>query len=275
METNGLLIDDDMARFLKEKRLGSISISLDGADAATHDSLRGVAGAFERAKAGIRALAAAGFKPQAICTLHRANADQMEAVIALAVSLGCGSVKFNHIQSVGRGVRMKTEAGLDGDEVLRLYRTMERDIAPSSAIPLFFDIPMAFRSPRALLRGSLGLCGILGILGVLSAGELSLCGIGVTVPELIYGELGERELRDVWCNADGLVQLRRTVPRHLGGICGRCIHRDLCMGECAAQVYLDERILGSAFPFCADAERRGVFPRSRLRVANSEEQYDG
>ena len=269
IETNGTLVDEDLARFLKEKGVRFISVSLDGADATTHEALRGVVGSFDHAVAGIRALATAGLKPQAICTLHRGNASQMAEVIALARSLGCGSVKFNHVQSIGRGERMRTDAGLDVEEILALYKIMERDMAPGCPIPLFFDVPFAFHPIRALLKGDLSRCGILGILGVLSGGELSLCGVGVNVPELVYGHLDIDDLADIWCCAPGLVELRRLVPRHLEGICGRCVHRDFCMAECVAQVFFKEGRLNGSFPFCKTLYHRGAFPKSRLRVETS------
>ena len=266
IETNGTLVDENLARFLKEKGIGFISVSLDGSDAATHEALRGVPGSFERALAGIGALVAAGFKPQAICTLHRGNASQMAGVISLACSLGCGSVKFNLVQDMGRGTRMKAEAGLDVEEILALYQILERDLAPERPIPLYMDVPLAFRPIRALLKGDLGRCGILGILGVLSGGELSLCGVGVNVPELVYGHLATDDLAEVWSNAPGLVELRHLIPKHLEGICGRCVHRDFCMAECVAQVFFEEGRLNGAYPFCATIDERGAFPKSRLRA---------
>ena len=65
METNGTLIDEDMAGFLAScKNLGFLSVSLDGADAPTHEKLRGVSGSFDKAIQGIRNLVAAGIGPQ-------------------------------------------------------------------------------------------------------------------------------------------------------------------------------------------------------------------
>ncbi len=271
IETNGTLLDEDLARFLKEKQVGFISVSLDGADAATHDALRGVPGSFGLAVAGLRALVTAGFKPQAICTLHRGNAAQMAEVVALAQSLGCGSVKFNHVQSMGRGEHMRSDAGLDVEEILALYKTMERDMVPGCPIPLFFDVPFAFQPVRALLKSHLGRCGIMGILGVLSAGELSLCGVGVNIPELVYGHLDTDDLAEVWCKAPGLKELRRLIPQRLEGICGRCVHRDFCMAECVAQVFFQEGKLNGPFPFCATLDQRGAFPESRLRVEDHDD----
>ncbi|PJA62762.1 MAG: SynChlorMet cassette radical SAM/SPASM protein ScmF, partial [Candidatus Portnoybacteria bacterium CG_4_9_14_3_um_filter_44_9] len=48
IETNGTLIDNSMAQFLKSKsNVRFISVSLDGAIAETHDALRSVLGSFE------------------------------------------------------------------------------------------------------------------------------------------------------------------------------------------------------------------------------------
>jgi len=142
IETNGTLVDDDLARFLKERRVCFVSVSVDGATAETHDALRRVQGSYERALAGIRALVQAGFLPQLICTLHRGNVSQMEEVVALAERLGCGSVKFNHVQRVGRGERLRGGARVEVAKIIRLYRHLEDELVPSSKIQIHFDIPL-------------------------------------------------------------------------------------------------------------------------------------
>lgn len=112
MESNGILIDDEMARFLKAKKhFGFVSVSLDGAKAETHDWLRGVKGSYKKAVAGIKSLVKAGFQPQMICTLHKGNVAELEDVVKLARRLGCGSVKFNHVQHMGRGDRFAEKNG--------------------------------------------------------------------------------------------------------------------------------------------------------------------
>ena len=49
IETNGTLLNESLASFLREMGVGCISVSLDGADATTHEALRGVPGSFHRA----------------------------------------------------------------------------------------------------------------------------------------------------------------------------------------------------------------------------------
>src|SRR5512143_1047967 len=93
METNGTLLTAEAARHLKgNTKLSFVSISLDGADAATHDAFRGVKGAFDGALNGLSYLNDAGFRnTQIIMSVYRGNLSQVEALVQLAVARGAAS----------------------------------------------------------------------------------------------------------------------------------------------------------------------------------------
>jgi SynChlorMet cassette radical SAM/SPASM protein ScmF len=266
METNGTLIDDGLAQFMRATpQFNFVSISLDGADAETHDAMRSVAGSYQKAVEGLEALVKSGYEPQIICTLHRGNIAQVDEVVSLAEDLGCGSVKFNLLQEMGRGEQFADQQGLSVEECIAEGQRVERELAPHSKVRILFDIPFAFRPIPRLFRSSSDRCGIMTILGLLSSGELSLCGVGVTVPELIYGHIERDDLRAVWCDSPGLAELREKVPGQLQGICGACLHRDLCLGSCIANNYHSTGRLNAPYVFCERAEEMGLFPASRLR----------
>ncbi len=267
IETNGTLVDNELAQFLKSNsHVHFISVSLDGATAGVHEALRTVQGSYKSALDGIEALIRAGFHPQIIFTLHRGNVSEMADIVALANQLGCGSVKFNHVQSIGRGENFAEQEGLGVSEILQLYNYLEKEIIPNSHIPLFFDVPYAFFSLRKLVNDHLGRCTVQNILGMLAGGELSLCGIGTTVPELLYGHIEKDNLKDVWTNSIGLQNLRALIPSQLEGVCGQCIHRDFCQGECVANNFHTFGRLNAPFYFCDQAESLGLFPEARKMV---------
>ncbi len=268
IETNGTFIDQDMARFLKSHdKVRFISVSLDGATAEMHEYLRGVEGCFDRAVTGIKNLVEVGYRPQVICTLHKGNIGHVDEVVAFAQSIGAGSVKFNHVQLVGRGEAFHKDHGVKITDIIELNRYLNREFRPKTKISIFLDIPFAFRSIRELHSGSLGTCGILTIRGMLAGGELALCGIGVTVPELVYGHIASDSLRDVWCESQGLKLLRDLIPLKLEGICGDCLHRDMCRGECVANNFHLAGRLNAPYFFCDIAHEAGLFPASRIRSA--------
>jgi SynChlorMet cassette radical SAM/SPASM protein ScmF len=266
IETNGTLIDAEMAAFLKDyTQVCFISVSLDGATVATHEALRLVPGSFQKAVDGIRNLVAIGLRPQMICTLHRGNVSELAQVVNLAQSLDCSSIKFNHVQSSGRGENMAKDEGLSIPELIDLYHYVESELVPACKIPVFFDIPFAFRPIRDFLQGNIGHCDILHILGILAGGELSLCGIGVTVPELIFGNIGHDNLADIWYNNHSLKELRGLIPYSFEGICGDCLHQEICLGDCIANTYQQTKTLNAPFYFCVQADRLELFPASRRK----------
>ncbi len=264
IETNGTLLDRDMAEFMKQHGVRFVSVSVDGATPETHDNLRMVPGSFHRAVTGLRALVETGYPAQLICTLHQDNVAELVDVVTLGERLGCASVKFNHVQRAGRGERFGSDKGFSVEEIIALNNRIETEIVPNHRISVYFDVPLAFQPIRRLLYDS-GRCTIQEILGILTTGEISLCGIGVTVPELVFGHLATEALYDVWCQAPVLKTVREQIPDQLEGICHNCLHRNLCQGHCIAHNYHITGQLNAPFHFCEQADRAGLFPITRKR----------
>jgi radical SAM protein with 4Fe4S-binding SPASM domain len=82
---------------------------------------------------------------------------------------------------------------------------------------------------------------------------------------LIYGHIEKDDLREVWCTSPGLARLREQIPAQLEGICGRCLHRDICLGTCVANTFHAVGRLNAPHQFCDRAEALGLFPESRRK----------
>jgi SynChlorMet cassette radical SAM/SPASM protein ScmF len=279
METNGTLMDANLAKHLKEETsLWFVSVSLDGATAETHDWFRGVPGAFDAALRGLAHLVDAGYENvQVIMCPHHGNIGELEDLVKLAVERGAGSVKFNPVTRSGRGIAMHERGeALDYDEVLALARYVRGELQDRTPIPLKIATPPALSTVGELLRtrDGGGSCHVRHILGILGTGEMALCGIGRNVPELCFGRLGQDSVREVWSTHPALLQLRRDLDDTYPGICGECIHARRCLTHCVAQNYLDSGHLVWPSALCAEAERRELFPASRRRrmTARAEEK---
>jgi SynChlorMet cassette radical SAM/SPASM protein ScmF len=267
VETNGVLCTSGLAEQIAGCQGAFVSVSLDGADAATHEWVRGVEGSFDAALNGVRNLVAAGLRPQIIMSVLRRNVAQMEPLVRLAESLGAGSVKFNLIQPTERGERLHAEGEtLSVSELVDLGRWVERELRAATALPVHYDHPTAFR-PLGRMFGDTGdgcsVCGILGVLGVLADGSYALCGIGTSLPEMVFGHAAEDALEGVWRNAPVLTQLRAGLPGRLTGICGECIMRSRCIGSCIAQNVYRSGSLWAPFWYCEMADHAGLFPATR------------
>lgn len=265
IETNGLLLDRELAARITRCGRPTVSVSIDGAAAPVHDAVRGVPGAFDRAIAGIRVLVEAGLAPHLVLSVMRDNVSQVEPVVRLAEQLGARLLKFNLIQPTERGVDLHDSGdALSVTELLALGRWVEGDLAASTSVKLYFDWPWAFRAlPRIAQPEGQGGCSILSILGVLASGHYALCGIGESVPELLFGRVAEVPLADVWQTNEVLLSIREGLPNRLSGVCGECLHKGVCLGACVAQNYYRSHDLFAPFWFCHGADEQGLFPPSR------------
>jgi SynChlorMet cassette radical SAM/SPASM protein ScmF len=268
VETNGVLCTPELARNIASCKNSFLSVSLDGVNAQTHEWVRGVEGCFQAAIDGIKNLVSMGLRPQMIMTIMRRNRDQIEAMVRLAERLGAGSVKFNVLQPTARGEKMHEAGGaLTVNELIELGQWVENTLSASTSLRLFYSHPLAFR-PLGKMFGNngdgCGVCGILGILGVLGNGSYALCGIGETVPELVFGNAATDRLEDVWNNASVIKELREGLPHRFEGICGVCLLKYRCFGNCVAQNYYRSKNIWAGYWYCEEAEKRGLFPESRM-----------
>ena len=120
LATNGTLVTKDVARMIVDAGVRRVSISLDGADATTHDSFRGIPGAFDAAVHGLRNLKALGMSVQINMTIARHNAHQLPQVLELARKLGADALHTFLLVPVGCGVDIAAEQMVPPEEYERM-----------------------------------------------------------------------------------------------------------------------------------------------------------
>jgi radical SAM protein with 4Fe4S-binding SPASM domain len=120
LATNGTLVTKNVARQIVDAGVRRVSMSLDGADANTHDSFRGIPGAFEATLTGFRNLADLGMSLQINMTVARHNAHQLPAVLELARTIGADALHTFLLVPVGCGVDIADEQMVPPEEYERM-----------------------------------------------------------------------------------------------------------------------------------------------------------
>jgi radical SAM protein with 4Fe4S-binding SPASM domain len=116
LATNGTQVTKEVARKIVDAGVRRVSISLDGANAATHDAFRGIPGAFDGALKGFRNLQELGMSLQINMTIARHNAHQLPEVLDLAKSMGADALHTFLLVPVGCGVDIATEQMVPAEE---------------------------------------------------------------------------------------------------------------------------------------------------------------
>jgi MoaA/NifB/PqqE/SkfB family radical SAM enzyme len=130
LATNGTLVSPSVAKQISASGIRRVAISLDGADAATHDSFRGLPGSFEAALRGLKNVQETGLSTQINTTITRRTVHQLPQILELALQLGVDALHTFLLVPVGCGVNIAKEQMVPADEyetVLHWFYERERE----------------------------------------------------------------------------------------------------------------------------------------------------
>ena len=231
--SNGVLVDDAAVAGMRAAGVGRVGVSLDAADPALHDALRGVPGSHARALGGLRALVAGGLTASAITTLTRRNLGELPALRDLLAGAGVG---WQIQTATANGARFVAEDAVTADD---LY-AVAGFIADCRARFSLAELPVAGAHDlgycSAFLRNYAqtpvwpGCQGGLSTVGVQSDGAVKPC---LALPaRFAEGNVRDGGLARLWRDADRFARNRRFRPEQLEGGCRGCAHGASCRAGC-------------------------------------------
>ena len=115
LATNGTIVNEQIARRMREVGFRRVSISFDGPDAATHDFFRGD-GAFAASVAGFKLFRSAGLSMQINTTVAKHNYKKLDEAYRLALELGADALHIFMLVPVGCGMELDPSIMLDVEE---------------------------------------------------------------------------------------------------------------------------------------------------------------
>jgi len=244
MATNGTLVTEEIADKMSEAGIKRVSVSIDGLDAKSHDTFRGVNGAFSGAMAGILAMKKAGVEFQINTTVTRTNLDQVQGILDLAIRLGAAAHHIFLLVPTGRGREMADQglSPLDYEKTLNWFyeESLRCPIQlKATCAPHYFRI-LHQRKGRikekskerngALHTMTRGCLGGSSFCFISHTGQAQPCGY----LEVDCGQVREKAFRDIWENSP-IFQNLRDLHQYKGK-CGRCEFIKVC-GGCRARAY--------------------------------------
>lgn len=241
--TNGALVDEGRALALRAAGLKSVTVSLDGACAETHDSMRGLHGLFDLALMAVRTLSRCHYRVSVSFTPTRVNYREVREAVALAHLLGADSFCLSQYIPTGRGTRElmlgPRLVGKLADDVIALRAQY------SCRMQIYcHDCHVALALPDEEREGYRG-CGA----GVATAGICADTGVTpcVFMPNRV-GNLRRESFDEIWSGSALLARLRDREQLKQGN-CGSCRFKLVCGGcRAAAMAIHGDPMLGD--PTC-------------------------
>lgn len=108
LSTNGVLIDKNIAKKIKDAGFAYVGVSLDGTG-DVNDSFRGVKGAFKKGLDGMRHCRDEGIRVGIRFTMSKATINELPKIFDLAEKEDIPRIYISHLVYSGRGERIKKD----------------------------------------------------------------------------------------------------------------------------------------------------------------------
>lgn len=217
---------------LRDAGISRMAISIDGADAATHDANRGVAGSFDHSINILRTAHQLRIETQVNTTLTPANVAQIESMAELCAKLNIALWSVFFLVPVGRATEM---ARLSADECERAFARLHTQarmrsfMIKSTEAPHYrrFVIQNSLKQTDSASRGFLpaGVNDGKGVMFISHTGEIYPTGFLA----IHCGKFPVQSVVDVYQNSPTFKMLRDS--EQLQGKCGVCEFRKICGGS--------------------------------------------
>jgi radical SAM protein len=248
------LTRDVLAR-LQEHGVEGLGLSLDGSSAERHDSIRGVAGTFDRTIQAMRWAQELGLPLQVNTLASAETADDIPAIYELLKPLGIARWSLFFLISVGRGKVLQPLTADQGEQLMGwIYETSK--IAPftvaTTEAPSYRRVALDRMRAEGLAGDEIkkspayrgfGIRDGHGIVFVSHTGDICPAGF---LP-LAVGNVRQDRLVDVYRNSPVFLALHDAGQFH--GRCGHCEYHALCGGSRARAYEATGDPLGQD-PFC-------------------------
>lgn len=216
--TNGTLLTRQDIERLAALRIARVTVSVYGADAATHDAVTGVDGSFQRTIEAVRLLRHRGVACKMSTVLVPENVGQCSHIIALADSLGC---TYMFDPSVAPAE--------DGSDAVLRYRVPARDVLgfyrESAVRKREIELEEATRKPKRT-RAANCLAGVTAAF-IEASGDVLPC-MGFTPS---FGNVEKGSFAEIW-RSEKAEEHRRAMAKPLPE-CDVCDLLQYCVHRCS------------------------------------------
>ena len=260
LATNGTLVTDEVCGKIIETGIKMVSLSLDGACAATHDDFRNQAGAFNGTMRAISLFREHGIPFLINSSFTSRNSSEIPEIFNLVKSLGATAWYMFMIVPTGRGEEIMDELVPEKlyDEILEWHYAQEKEeteilMRPTCA-PHYYRIVRqkakeeGAKFKRRNLNFSTG-----GSKGCLAGQLICLINVDGDVLPCSYfpksaGNIFSSSFKEIWENSKLFMELRNF--KGYKGNCGICEYLQVC-GGCRARAYAMTGDYLAQEPFCS------------------------
>ncbi|UCH89648.1 MAG: radical SAM protein [Thermoplasmata archaeon] len=253
--TNGILFDDDFAKYCHDNGMSHVFISVDSADPKKSDEIRGSPNSLEYAEKAAKSGLKNGLFMCGSTTVMKYNIDELENIKELCEKWGVAPY-FRAIVKQKKAAENWDDIGLNQDDYKRLYEFKYKETVEAvrsgkgAELPIysifemvpFMERPVNNKELTALEWGvGCQACRVFN--GIDVNGDVFPCGYP---SNLILGNMLEQSYADIR-NSQVFKDIQNKKRT---GKCASCHHLELCGGGCRVHAECETGDFFGSFSYC-------------------------
>lgn len=233
MGTNGVLVNDHVARKMVECGVKGVGISIDSVDPCKHNEFRGGPDAWKYSVRALEICQNHNLEVLVQSTVMQDNLDEVADLMAFARDKGAWSFNLYYLVETGRGKQMAEQelTAAQTDASLRHLVASQNDFAPmlvrAKCAPQFKQL--AYEMGRGGMESGGCMAGT-EYCRITPEGNVTPC----PYMDLVAGNVLSNGFTAVWDDSSVFADLRDAA--RLKGKCGSCEFSELC-GGCRCRAY--------------------------------------
>ena len=252
LNSNGWLINRDVAQRLKDEGVSSVQIALHGVHAELHDMVTGLRGSFTRAARALRLCASAGINTVASCVLTKFNCDSISEIADFAEHAGA-HFYLKRLHPIGRAMQNFASLAVTPYQFRSALDCLEE----------YYGEELVKEFTR-YLRSKNGWCVAYTCPCIQPKGSVTPC---AEMPQPV-GDLSQSSLSQIWGKMWRAETCARIANRELKGKCSKCAILSVCGGGCRADALglVNDALASDPYCWYGEHEAREGDPLPVLNV---------
>jgi radical SAM protein with 4Fe4S-binding SPASM domain len=246
--SNGFLVNKGVINQLRTLEPYAVAISIDGAKAETHDSIRRIPGSFKRCIEALDLLINANLPTTVVTTVHKMNLNDLRLMRDFLLNKGIAW----QIQMANPFGRFPNNLTLSLEEfyAVAMFIAATRKQYSIKKMPITGAHCIGYHSsvlPNLMIGPWKGCYAGMNVLGIQSNGGIKGC---LSLPDnFIEGNIKETNISEIWNRQDTFDYNRNFREVDLKDYCRICKYGSRCRGGCiSASTSLVGKIHGD--PYC-------------------------
>lgn len=252
--TAGVLLTRDRLKALADNGLDHLQLSVQDVDDANAEKISAYKGGLAKKRELCGWVNELGMPLTINAPIHRANIENLPAIIEFAAAMGASRLEVAHVQYYAWALKNRASLMPTKAQVMKTVDIVEAAREKYKGVMVFdFVVPDYYAKFPKPCMGGWGR----GSMNISPAGKVLPCHIAESIPGLQFDNVRDKSLSEIWLNGQAFNAFRGTS--WMKEPCRSCDRRELDWGGCRCQAMLMTGDPTNVDPACSLSPRHAEF----------------